>query len=68
MGDICTFIPPMSPTGIHIAVAVTADGLVDRHHLDPIARRDYDRNTWVRGLFTMTRPRWPNDGGNQAGQ
>ena len=68
MGDICSHIPPIPPAGFHITVVVIADGLVDRHHLDPIARIDYDRNTWVRGRLTMTRPRWPDDGSNQAGQ
>ena len=47
--------------GIHIADQVMENGMVDIAKLDPIARLGYDQFTRVREVFSMTRPRWPED-------
>lgn len=50
--------------GIHIDERIIADGRVDVHLLQPIARlggRDYTRVTEV---FSMTRPSWPMESGS----
>jgi flavin reductase (DIM6/NTAB) family NADH-FMN oxidoreductase RutF len=47
--------------GIHIADRVIEAGRVSIALLDPIARLGYDQYARVRELFTMTRPRWPED-------
>lgn len=47
--------------GTHIADAAIRDGLVDILALDPIARLGYDQYTRISDVFTMMRPRWPDD-------
>jgi flavin reductase (DIM6/NTAB) family NADH-FMN oxidoreductase RutF len=47
--------------GIHIADSVIENGIVAIARLDAIARLGYDQYARVRDLFTMTRPRWPED-------
>jgi flavin reductase (DIM6/NTAB) family NADH-FMN oxidoreductase RutF len=47
--------------GIHIADSVILNGIVAIDRLDAIARLGYDQYARVRDLFTMTRPRWPED-------
>jgi len=47
--------------GIHIADRVMENGIVDIARLDPIARLGYDQFTRIREVFSMTRPRWPED-------
>lgn len=48
-------------TGIHIADRVIEDGRIDIARLDPIARLGYDDYARVREVFSLTRPRWPDD-------
>jgi flavin reductase (DIM6/NTAB) family NADH-FMN oxidoreductase RutF len=47
--------------GIHIADHVMENGIVDIAKLDPVARLGYDQFTRIREVFSMTRPRWPED-------
>jgi flavin reductase (DIM6/NTAB) family NADH-FMN oxidoreductase RutF len=50
-------------TGVHIADEMLVDGRVDPQRLDAIARLGYDQYARVREVFSMTRPRWPIEGG-----
>jgi hypothetical protein len=40
---------------------VILNGIVAIDRLDAIARLGYDQYARVRDMFTMTRPRWPED-------
>ncbi|MGF1608399.1 MAG: flavin reductase family protein [Kiloniellales bacterium] len=47
--------------GIHIDDSVLSDGLVDMTKLQPIGRLGYMDYVKVTEVFTMQRPKWPDD-------
>ena len=54
--------------GIHIAEQVIEAGEVRIERLDPIARCGYDEFARVGEIFTLTRPRWPDDAAPRPGE
>jgi len=47
--------------GIHIDESVLTDGLIDNSKLKPIGRLGYMDYVCVDEVFTMIRPKWPDD-------